>query len=252
MSGVGVGVGSTLAALQLRAGGSPFFGGHATLADGLVSYWALDEESGTRYDSVGSNDLQDNNTVGFATVTGPPNFPGGKAASFVHANQEYLSHVDDPSLRVGVADFTLAFWYKRTADTALTLVLSKGGQNDYTFDTNPFSQTGMRLYCINGGAYPTANWGSALTLNQWYLIIGWRDGAAQVLRLQVNDAAYAEVATGTIVSGDTNGALSIGGVAANSGTHSMGHVGFWSRVLTAQERTDLFNAGKGLFYGDTP
>ena len=34
------------------AGASGPFGGHATLTDGLVSYWTLDEASGVRYDSV--------------------------------------------------------------------------------------------------------------------------------------------------------------------------------------------------------
>jgi hypothetical protein len=34
---------------------------------GLVSYWNLDEQSGTAYDSHGSNDLTDNNTVLYGT-----------------------------------------------------------------------------------------------------------------------------------------------------------------------------------------
>ena len=44
---------------------------------GLVSYWALDETSGTRYDSHGSNDLTDNNTVGYTTGV------QGNAADFI-------------------------------------------------------------------------------------------------------------------------------------------------------------------------
>jgi len=57
----------------------------STLLDGLVSWWDLDEESGIRYDSVGSNDLTDNNTVGY---------DNGKivnAASFVATNGERLT-----------------------------------------------------------------------------------------------------------------------------------------------------------------
>lgn len=33
------------------------------LTDNLISWWSLDEASGTRYDSHGTNHLTDNNTV---------------------------------------------------------------------------------------------------------------------------------------------------------------------------------------------
>ena len=35
----------------------------SSLTTNLISYWKLDETSGTRVDSVGNNDLTDNNTV---------------------------------------------------------------------------------------------------------------------------------------------------------------------------------------------
>lgn len=38
---------------------------HSTLPTNLVSYWEMSESSGTRSDSKASNDLTDNNTVGF-------------------------------------------------------------------------------------------------------------------------------------------------------------------------------------------
>ncbi len=39
---------------------------HAALTDNLSAYWKLDEASGTRVDSAGSNDLTSNNSVGQA------------------------------------------------------------------------------------------------------------------------------------------------------------------------------------------
>jgi len=51
----------------------------------LTAYWNLDETSGTRYDSVGSNDLTDNNTV--TSRTGKNN----NAADFDDANSECLN-----------------------------------------------------------------------------------------------------------------------------------------------------------------
>ena len=70
----------------------------------LEAWWKLDEESGTRDDAHGSNDLSDNNTVGFTA---------GKysnAASFILANSEYLSIGDNNSLSTGDIDFTLGCW----------------------------------------------------------------------------------------------------------------------------------------------
>jgi hypothetical protein len=236
--------------LKLRArlaSASGPFNGHATLGSSLESYWALDEASGVRVDSVvaTANDLTDNNTV--ASTTGVHNLAG----QFVQGNTERLTHIDSSSLRVGVADFTFAFWYRRDADTGNnTAPLAKGTQQDYTFDTNPNSNTGIRFYTSNGGGFPIAAWGSALTLGTWYYIVGWRNGAAQTLNIQVNNGTAVSAATGAIVDGDTATAFSIGafGSGASATTSSIDEVGFWKRVLTAQERTDLYNGGTGLFY----
>ena len=49
----------------------------SSLLTSLISYWKLDETSGTRVDVVSGNDLTDNNTVGV----------DGKSAKFIaHLN----------------------------------------------------------------------------------------------------------------------------------------------------------------------
>src|SRR5258708_7847472 len=58
---------------------------HAAITDNLVSFWKLDEASGTRTDSVGSNNLTSNNSVGQSV---------GKvsnAAHFTATSNQYLS-----------------------------------------------------------------------------------------------------------------------------------------------------------------
>jgi hypothetical protein len=95
-----------------------------------------------------------------------------------------------------------------------------------------------------------ATWGSALTLNTWYLIVGWRDGTALTVNIQVNNATAVSAATGAIVADDTTGAFSIGAFGGQTGytTSNIDEVGYWSRVLTAQERTSMFNSGNGKFW----
>ena len=80
-------------------------------ASSLVSVWPLNESSGTRVDSVGSNDLTDVNTVGSASGK------DGNAASFIRANDECLefaSGVTDTS-----ADFAVSQWFNKN-DTSPT------------------------------------------------------------------------------------------------------------------------------------
>lgn len=231
------------------------FNGHATLADDLVSYWALDEESGTRYDSVGSNDLQDNNTVGFEAVAGPPNFPGGKAASFVAANDEsltraYASLVDWPQ-----ADFHIAGWVNvADGNVAGGWICRRGGGvglNDWRI---LFIGTNERLYlsATTDGTNETllANSGAgSAPLNQWLFLEVRRSGTT--LGIAVNGGAFADVTQSPIPNGTSPlviGNINSGGVAGFTPTAQYGPIMLWSRVLTVQERTDLYNSGDGLFY----
>src|SRR5512137_2929130 len=94
-SGLSLKIGSWLARVAASPAGS-------TLLNGLVAYWPLDEQSGTRYDAVGDADLTDNNTV-LASNAGP----SGTVASFVAANSESLSVATPWN---GTTSVTIAGW----------------------------------------------------------------------------------------------------------------------------------------------
>ncbi len=96
---IGPGVGGEVAALP--------FGNHATLSDDILSWWRMDEESGTRADEAGSNDLTDNNTVLF-TEDGLI----GNAATFESGNSESLSKASFSSLSA----YTVSLWYRTDTD----------------------------------------------------------------------------------------------------------------------------------------
>ena len=227
------------------------FNNHATLANDLVSYWALDEESGTRYDSVGSNDLTDNNTVGFEAVAGPPNFPNGTAASFVAANSEYLSIASQviPSN----SDFTLVHWEKTQAGETQ-------GMLSWKTSTGTGSQPGIFLEPANGSnhrQYTRRGNGVGIEVGDnrgnWVLVIYEYVHSTTTHRLMVmgaaaNDATFTAADVAAVAN---NSGLYVGGPDAtfyNNGLIS--NMALWSRVLTAQERTDLYAAGAGLFYED--
>ena len=105
---IGVMIAATLGAAAIPAQAeykpAPVMRPRAALADNLVAYWKLDEASSTRNDSVGTNHLTSNNSVGQAT--GKLNY----AANFVAANSQYLSIADNADLSVGDIDFTVSAW----------------------------------------------------------------------------------------------------------------------------------------------
>jgi hypothetical protein len=94
------------------------------LLTSLISYWNLNEESGTRADSVTAtaNNLTDNNTVTFVA-----DGKQGNAANFVSANNESLSIASNSSLVCGDIDFTFGMWIRLTDKAARYFILGKRG-----------------------------------------------------------------------------------------------------------------------------
>jgi len=94
-------------------GASVGLGGGAaasTLLNDLVSWWSLDEASGSRADSHGSNTLTDSNTVTQAT---------GKvstAGQFTKVNSEHLTVPATHGLHGGDRDIAIVLWVYLDSD----------------------------------------------------------------------------------------------------------------------------------------
>ena len=222
-----------------------------TLLDGLVSYWPLDEESGTRYDAVGDNDLTDNNTVGFAE--GKHN----NAASFVGANGEFLSVADGAGTVWGEDGngVTVAMWVKPNGNPVGYALLF--GRNSLASDAernfNIFTESGSLtdIYIeFNAGAR-IQTVGSSLTDGVWQLLICWFDPTDKKQRLSINDeTVLTSLAGATTVLSSPTSDVAIGGWSAFAAYFNGGidEPAIWSRALTADERSELYNAGAGFFY----
>ena len=230
---------------RLRIGRTAIIGGaSSTLNDGIVSFWTLNEESGTRADSVGSNDLTDNNTVGFDTGK------VGNAASFVQANSEYLSVTDD-SLNTGDEDFTLALWIKPTSTGVGTGFLSIVGVEGecVIWYRGSFSDLRVRVWRSVSGTLDLAGGGSLAT-DAFTSLVLWYDQSAQTLYMSKNNAAAISTSLGEAKAAATSNPFTVG--SENTvGSYFDGlidAVGFWGRVLTDDERTELSNSGDGAEY----
>jgi archaellin len=219
------------------------------LLNTLISYWKLDEASGTRVDSHGTNDLSDNNSV--ASTTGMIN----NGADFVAANSTYLSHASNASLQV-TGDFTFSLWVKLSSQGgggSDNCVFAKdavagAGTGDYTLD---YQTGGAGFYFGVNGAAAYAAVGSNTSNGVWTHLVAWYDASDQKCRLRVDDTTtYVSAATSALVQGTA--AFRVG---ARDNIAVPGYIdavvdeiGFWKRKLTAVEITALYNTGAGLPY----
>ena len=231
--------------LSLRIGGwlARAAAAGSTLLTGLVSYWPLNEQSGTRYDAVGDNDLTDNNTVGYAAGK------DGNAASFVEANTESLSRPGAQAGSVSLAgvDFTVSCWVKTTqAGAMLVSNWDYGEYPNYGVTTDSGAPAFQYGSYRAGGA--TATWGAAINDGNWHHVLSWN--------AESESKVYISVDNGTPVSATTTAVLEVienefrlgalGPIQRFEG--QLDEVAIWSRVLTVQERADLYAAGAGFFY----
>jgi Concanavalin A-like lectin/glucanases superfamily len=220
------------------------------LTDNLVAYWALDESSGSRADSVGSNTLTDNNTVtGASGVI-------GTAAQFTRANSEYLSRASNSDLETGDVDFTLQAWVyldsKPSGSQMRVIDKYQSGSKEYTL---LYYQSGDRFeWAVSAdgsadSAFVDANNFGAPTTGTWYLLHAWHDSVNNQIGLAVNAGTpdTASYSGGIVVQAS---AFEIGRN-VSSGFYWDGRldeVGLWKRVLSSAERAQLYNGGAGLAY----
>ncbi len=222
------------------------------LTDNIVSYWKLDEASGTRADSVGSNTLADNNTV--LSAAGKIN----NAADFELANSESLSITNASQSGLGfTGTFSVSFWMylESAADTNGTALLGKslgtGNQRGYVFMAAP---TALYAFFSPDGTDPSqqqATFSTTISATTWYhVVFVYTSGATESLQCYVN---------GSSVSTDTTFAQSIFsntadfiiGASPLAGSYMDGlidEVGVWSRALSGAEVTSLYNGGAGFTY----
>lgn len=220
------------------------------LSDNLESYWPLDEASGTRADAHGSNDLTDNNTVGSATGK------QSNGADFETTSSEYLSLASNSSIQAGDIDFTFAFWVKFESRVEDAVLISKdvdspANSRDYTIDYRQVEDD-IRFY-VNGGAG-----GLVVASNvsfsdaTWYFVVAWHNASANTLNLKIDNGSTQSTGTSGTAPEVSGAPFRIGARAFASfeGFFDgiIDEVGYWKRVLTADEITDLYNSGNGRDY----
>jgi hypothetical protein len=209
----------------------------SSLLTDLVSYWKLDETSGTRFDSVSANNLSDIDTVGFATGK------IGNAAEFTGTN--YLS----TNTVLSSGPFSVSFWMNSDTVTRPSARIIARYGNGVPADQawRASLRDDNAVITVGSTTLSIPNIASAAT---WHHFSFWYNDVAQEIGIQFDTTIQTTPQTTGYVN--TNVDFTIGTLAGGPSSVSfrglVDEVGVWSRVLTAAERTQLYNGGAGITY----
>ena len=221
------------------------------LADNLIAWWTMNEESGTREDSVGSNDLADQNTVLFGAGK------QGNAADYVAASAEGLWTASTADVSFADDDFTYALWCKLDLHTVNHDILSKydsgGGKREYRL----YFDHGQNRFIWRVTSNPSSS-GTAVNADElgnvstgtWYFIVAWHDKTANVIGIQVNNGT-ADTTAQSLGCNESSSNLGVGigaALGANYWDGLIDEIGLWGRVLSADDKTALYGSGDGMTY----
>lgn len=255
----------------LTASGSPTFStdrpwvastqidGSTYLETNLVSYWTLDEVSGNRADSHGSNTLTDNNTVGSTT---------GKisnAGDFELSNSESLSITNGSQSGLGVSGtISVSTWIKleSTPSNEIRAIVAKDNSSNnnqsylfgYREDGGP---KGLHVRLSSGGTDATTQtglWSWTPTLDTWYHVVFVYDSsqstAANRVVVYIDGISQGTVATSWVSSlHNSSAAFRLGGTDNSKFWDGLiDETAIYSRALHYGDVLDLYNAGSGITY----
>lgn len=219
----------------------------SSLLTSLVAYYALESTAGT--DATGRG-----NTL---TATNSPTTTTGKVgngASLVAASSQYYTIADNADLSMGDIDFTIAGWVNATTLPAAATLFGKwnstggvGTPKEYWVGT---LTTSVNFFVSSDGSAQTSKASAAtLSTSTWYFVVCWHDSVNNTINIQVNNGTPDSAAYSSGVF-DGVSPFRIGAMAGNVNFENgiIDEVGVWKRVLTAGERTSLYNAGAGITY----
>lgn len=217
----------------------------------LVSWWALEEDSGSAADSHGANHLTRVGVIGNADAK------QGKGINFQNVTGRYLSIGNTPSLEFGHEDFTIGCWFKPETlyggDYPMPFYNKVSDSGTYRMEIIFGAQPNKKIRLHTAGGY--VDWGSVMTAGNWYFAVGWHVASENKSYLQVNNASALSY-TDTI-----GGGLTFYNLSSRVGRHMRGgedagikgildEMFIYRRALNDDERSWLYNNGDGRRYFD--
>ena len=214
------------------------FGGNASLAANLVSYWKLDTTGWI--DQVSGNTLS--NTNGVTVVAKPGGAPANmyaNVANFVSASSQSLT--TSATAYRGNTTLSFAFWFLAPSDEAGQVFFrDDGGANrDYTLASLGSNQATLTF--LNTGQ--AVNLTKSMVANSWHLVAGSVNTGSNQLGFSMDGSVFATSALSGSYTAYTT-PLTVG----LHHTGQMSGLGWWSKVLSSTDLSNLWNGGAGTFY----
>mgnify|MGYP001163427310 CR=1 FL=1 len=176
------------------------------------------------------------------------------AASFSTSAKQYLQTPDNSNIGFSDSDFTIATWVRfNTISSGVrqAMVTKWGGSGKQNYAL--WLSSGKFRFTLSSDGTATENLyynGVLPVVDTWYYVVAWHDSVNDTMNIQVNNGAVESMAyTGGLIH--TNSPLSIGELIGYY--HLDGRVdntGIWGRVLSEDQRTQLYNSAGGLSYAE--
>lgn len=226
-----------------------------TLSDNLVSYWKLDETSGSAVDSVGTNTL--------TAINSPTGTLGkiGNTRSFISGSTQYLTIGDNPSLSMGDIDFSISAWVNLDVLQNSTFVgkyQTSTNNREYAIFYNATDHVPNNRFSFIVSPDGTVGYTTvdatttSITTGTWYHLLARHDSINNNISLRVNGGTTTSVTHTTgVFDGNANfgiGCLNALVSQAYLLSGEVDEVGLWKRYLTDAEGDQLYNSGNGLTY----
>jgi len=241
--------------VRVRAPASAAPAGNGLL-NALIAFWPGNEANGNLIDAhTNGLNLTDTNTV-----TNAAGLVYAGARQYTAANDEYHQIADNTHLSTGDVDFTCAAWVYLDSVGVDRTILSKFyyavNKREYAL-TYAHSGTAFSFIVSSLGTSVTSTSVTSGTPNTatWYLVVAWHDSVANTISIQVNNGSVASKShEGGVLDSDS---LFVIGKTFTSWGPFNGRIGptmFWKSaaggggVLSADQRTSLYNSGSGLAY----
>lgn len=204
-----------------------------TLSYKLLSYWSLNEASGTRADSADGNPMADQ-----GSVTGASGFGNvGNVSVFDGGSNDYLR---TSSSVFNSGNFTLAGWFNMNGAPAAQAFLIN---NVTQIGVLVLSTQKLRIKVSASLADGT----TVLSTGAWNHVAMTYDGAT--MKAYLNGSATPEISAASAAV-YTGSLTALGSTIANTSrfTGSLVGWGVWGRVLSAVGISNLYNSGNGLAF----
>lgn len=225
------------------------------LLNNLVGYWPLNEASGNALD-LHSNGLTLTDQM---TVTSNTGKVYALARQFsVAANEGFYRSSESLLQTGGATDFTLAIWLNLTTNIKPQALVAKRSAAAAGEFTSFYGLSGKFEFFVRDSDWRgvTANTFGAPSTGVWYLVIMQHVSSTKTISISVNAGAedtntYAGTFSTTTATFGVGNEIYASGSAANM---VAGPVAMWKSaaggggVLSAAQRTALYNAGNGLAY----